>query len=200
MGRRSRGSGLLTVDSRITSNEADFESILERYAALLRSIIARQCPRNLGVDVTDIEQEAKVRLWRALQREKKLDEPASYIYRIAVSATIDAVRRVIARREDQLRTGDADDEEGSISPLPVKDSRPSPEEHAEQGETMAKIAAAIASLPEGRRRAVELHLQGLTVSEIAELLLWSEGKARNLIYRGMDDLREALRREGIVYE
>lgn len=29
---------------------------------------------------------------------------------------------------------------------------------------------------------------------------WTEPKARNLIYRGLEDLRETLRAEGIEYE
>ena len=43
-------------------------------------------------------------------------------------------------------------------------------------------------------------LRHLTLVEIAELLAWSEAKVRNLVYRGLDDLRDALRREGIDYE
>src|SRR5207248_11529829 len=70
-----------------------FERLIERYAALLRSVVAQHCPRGVGVEVADIEQEARVRLWRALEREKDLTDPASYIYRIAVTAAIDAVRR-----------------------------------------------------------------------------------------------------------
>ena len=82
--------------------DARLERLLERHAALLRTLIAQHCPRDLGIQLSDIEQEARVRLWKALQREKELNDPASYIYRIAVSATIDAVRRVLARREDQI--------------------------------------------------------------------------------------------------
>ena len=178
--------------------ENRFEQLLDRYAVLLRTIIARQCPRDLGIQVGDIEQEARLRLWRALEREKNLSDPASYIYRIAVSTTIDAVRRVLARREEQLPMQEEHDD------TPAREFAASPDQApdalAERREVMAKIAAAVAGLPENRRRAVELHLQGLTIPEIAELLGWSEAKARNLVYRGVDDLRGALLREGIECE
>ena len=67
-------------------------------------------------------------------------------------------------------------------------------------ELMSIMARALATLAQDRRRAVELHLQGLTVPEISDLLAWSEARTRNLVYRGLDDLRQALRREGIDSE
>ena len=180
---------------------ARFERLLETYSGLLRSLIAQHCPSNLGIQIGDIEQEARLRLWRALEREKEFASPASYIYRIAVSATIDAVRRVNARREDQLRTADSIDDDEMPAPheSAVEGEVETPHAAAERRELMEKIAQAVASLPENRRRAVELHLQGLTLGDIAALLGWSEAKVRNLVYRGLDDLREALRREGIEY-
>jgi RNA polymerase sigma factor (sigma-70 family) len=165
-------------------------------------LIRRHCPRDLGIQVSDIEQEARVRLWRAVQREKEFDDPASYIHRIAVTTTIDAVRRVIARREEQLRVEDTlgDDEVITHHGNIAADARHSPDSVAEQRELMNAIAEAMSALPEKRRRPVELHLQGFTLPEIAELLNWSEPKVRNLVYRGLDDLRSELRRKGIEWK
>ena len=174
-----------------------FERLLERYSALLRNLILRHCPRDLGIQVGDIEQEARVRLWQALQREKELSDPPSYIYRIAVSATIDAVRRVVARREDQLHVRTAEEETFTDTPGLVASAAQSPEAVAERRQLMAAIAGAVNSLAENRQIAVRLHLQGLTLPEIAELVGWSEPKARNLVYRGLEDLRQMLRRQGI---
>jgi RNA polymerase sigma-70 factor (ECF subfamily) len=180
--------------------EERFERLMERYAALLRSVVAQHCPRHLGVEATDIEQEARVRLWRALEREKELTDPASYIYRVAVTAAIDAVRRVVARREDQLRTETSDDEgTTNVLRLPA-DPAQAPDAVTARRELMDRVAAAVRSLPENRRRTVELYLQGLNLAEIAELLDWTEAKVRNLVYRGLEDLRDALRQEGIDYE
>ena len=41
------------------------------------------------------------------------------------------------------------------------------------------------------------HLAGFGVQEIMEMHAWAVEKARNLISRGMQDLRTALRRRGI---
>jgi len=177
-----------------------FERLMGRYSALLRSVVAQHCPRGVGVEASDIEQEARVRLWRVLEREKELTDPASYIYRIAVTSAIDAVRRVVARREDQFSTDTSDDDQAKdVLTIPADPSH-APDAVTARRELMARIAAAVQSLPENRRRAVELHLQGLSLPEIGELLGWSEAKTRNLVYRGLDDLRDTLRREGIDYE
>jgi len=172
---------------------ARLEELLTRYGVLLRSVIRRHCPRDLGIHTGDIEQEARVRLWRALEREKELPDPASYIYRIAVTTTIDAVRRVVARREEQLEP------EATVAMQLVDDAENRPDVRMDRRELMAGMVKALATLADDRRRAVELHLQGLTLSEIADLQSWSESRARNLVYRGLDDLRQALRREGIEY-
>jgi RNA polymerase sigma-70 factor (ECF subfamily) len=171
-----------------------FEQLVDQYSAILRAHIAQHCPRNLGIQVSDVEQDALVRLWRALRDERNVVDAASYIYRIAVTTTIDAVRRVIARREEQL--ADASDDEAPARP-PITDSRPAPDEVVERRETMKMLMDAIAELPENRRRCVELHLQGFNTTDIAALLGWSEAKARNLVYRGMESLRDILKRKGI---
>lgn len=171
-----------------------FEQLVDQYAAILRSHIAQHCPRHLGISVSDIEQEALVRLWRVVRSEKNVVDAASYIYRIAVTTTIDAVRRVLARREEQF--GDSSDDESSV-PAFAADTKQSPEAIVEQRETMETLMSALAELPDNRRRCVELHLQGFNTSDIASLLGWSEAKARNLVYRGMESLREILKRKGI---
>jgi RNA polymerase sigma-70 factor (ECF subfamily) len=55
-------------------------------------------------------------------------------------------------------------------------------------------------LTENRRITVGLYLQGMTTEEIGGLLGWSEAKARNLVYRGLKDLRRELRALGIDYK
>jgi RNA polymerase sigma-70 factor (ECF subfamily) len=45
-----------------------------------------------------------------------------------------------------------------------------------------------------------MYLAGYTREDIAELMGWSEAKTRNLVYRGLDDLRRALTAMGIGWE
>ena len=182
------------------SIEDRFNALLERHDQFLRNTIARICPKDLGLQFNDIQQEARVQLWRAIESEREITHLGSYIYRIAISVTIKAINRAKARREDQLRLVEEDDEPGggALDSLATDPNR-SPEALAEQRELIAKIEQALARLPENRRLAVGLYLKGMSTEEISDLMEWSEPKARNLAYRGLKDLRDELSAEGIEY-
>ena len=177
------------------------EEILERYGSLLRGAIARSCPRNLGLQFDDIEQEARVRLWRALRTETEIEKPASYLYRVAVTATLDAVRRAVARREEQLWSTVADPISAGLEDRAgAARVEPSPESQAHHRLLLAKVQAVLRRMPARKRSAVGLHIRGFTPEEIARLLGWSEARARSLVYRGLKELRAKLAAEGIEYE
>ena len=194
------GEGEAAAVERTLAREEDgdtrFESILASYGAFLRAAIRRFCPAELSAQAADIEQQARVKLWRALQSEKEIRNLSSYVYRIAATTTIDAVRHAKSLREEQLRMAGEEEDDERITPLPAS-SEASPEAVAIDRERMDKLRQALGRLAENRRRAVQLHLQGMPFQEVGRLLGWSDGKARTLIYRGLDDLRGELRKLGI---
>jgi RNA polymerase sigma-70 factor (ECF subfamily) len=143
-----------------------------------------------GISFEDVEQEARVALWRALQNEREITHPTSYIHKVAITAALRAIRRAKARRETYL-------EEEGFDHLPNAARPPDPEVLARRHETLRKLDGALSRLTENRRLAVSLHLRGLTTDEIADILGWSEPKSRNLVHRGLIDLRRELLAEGI---
>lgn len=177
-----------------------FEDIMDRYGNFLHNTVARLCPKDLGLQFNDIEQEARLRLWRALESEREITSVGSYTYRIAVSVTINAIQRIKSRREEQLNSAEERDEPGSSLHLLTAAASESPETLLERKELIEKIEHALARLAENRQLAVGLYLKGMTTEEIGELMGWSEPKARNLAYRGLKDLRDELRSEGIEYD
>ena len=100
-------------------------------------------------------------------------------------------------RLDALMEQRADEGEIMIVPAPVKDS---PERLTESREAVRKVMSVVAKLPAEQRRAVGMYLQGMTSQDVADLMGWTEPKSRNLIYRGLKELRKLLREEGIDYE
>jgi RNA polymerase sigma factor (sigma-70 family) len=187
--------------SRSASNaESRLGEALERYGSFLRRTLSRLCPPPLKAELDDIEQEARIRLWQALRHEREITYPASYIYRIAVSVTIRAVRRARARREQDLPV-DVDGEAiGGGAAAFQTDTRSSPEAIVERRTWIERIDRARAQLAENRGVAVGLHLQGLTTTEIADLLGWTEPKARNLVHRGLKDLRRYLASDSVEHD
>jgi RNA polymerase sigma factor (sigma-70 family) len=183
--------------SESSSVDARWQSLVEQYAGLLRATISRVCPRQLGLQVDDIEQEARLKLWKALKSERTIESPASYVFKTAARATIDAIRRARARREEQL--GPPPEAGGSARDWEVVDPQASPERQAERALVLSQVQQVLGRLKAERRRALALHLQGFTTEEIGRLLGWTEPRARNLVYRGLKQLREALRAAGIDY-
>jgi RNA polymerase sigma factor (sigma-70 family) len=161
--------------------------------------VRKLCPSTLGITAEEIEQESRVRLWQALRREREITDPASYLYRIAATAAIDAVRRVRARHETSIAgEPDAAADAGVAEILAAPDR--SPEDLVIGREVGDRVVVALSRLADNRRRAVGLHLRGFTSMEIGALLGWTEPKARNLTYRGLSDLRALLRGEEIGNE
>ena len=75
---------------------------------------------------------------------------------------------------------------------------------ADRSDTLVERAAisgpverAMEGLAPDRRTAVSLWLSGYSWKEVAGLTAWSETRTRNLLYRGLDDLRAALRAMGL---
>jgi RNA polymerase sigma factor (sigma-70 family) len=178
--------------------DARFHELLTRYGRLLQRTIAKNCPPGMSASLDDIEQDARIRLWKALQHEKDITHPVAYIYRVAVTATLRAIRRTRARREESISVEESGQDSVSTDifcTIPAT----SPEAAAERQEWMRKIMLCMACLAENRRVAVGLHLQGMTTQQIGDVLGWTEPKARNLVHRGLKDLRRHLRAEGIEY-
>lgn len=170
------------------ADERRIELVLERYAKVLRAAISRTVPQHPGLDFEDLEQEARIRVWKALEAERPTRRLDAYIYRIGVTTAIDAVRKARARREEQL----ADPVAGE-GPEPVAAPPTWPEAVTRRREAVAVVGGCLQRLADNRRRTVGLRLHGLTRSEIAELTGWTEAKIRNLVHRGLKELRDCCR-------
>ena len=71
------------------------------------------------------------------------------------------------------------------------------QEEIQWRESGGQLHREIESLSPDRRKAVRAHRAGFGVREIMELQYWPYHRARNLIARGMADLRRGLRKRGV---
>jgi RNA polymerase sigma factor (sigma-70 family) len=164
------------------------ESVLTRFAAMVRRVGVRHGLSDGDVD--EVFQEVRIRLWRARghEGEQIAAVGTSYLYRTAVSAALDVIRRHRRSREAPL------DEDGDEL---VPAAAGGPEHVLASSELASQVARAIDTITASRRPVVRMHLLGYSRDEIAGLLGWSEAKTRNLLYRGLADLRERLTEWGI---
>lgn len=163
--------------------------LLEKYGALIRRVVARVGGRALQDSRDDVAQAVAMGLWQQVSREQTISHPSSYIYRAAIRETVRAVRQELERLRSHASI---DAEEGPALPSVT----PDPETAAASQELGAQIDRAIATLLPERATAVRAHLAGYSAEEIMQVHGWPYQKARNLIARGMADLRETLKRSG----
>ena len=166
----------------------------ERLAVLVRDygrLIAHAIRHVVGAssrfDVEDVEQQVHVALWKQLRREQTIDHPASYVYKAAVREAVRALRRHRARAEEPL--------ENAAPEIAGPESRP--ERLTEARSMQQQLTEALLTMQPDRARAVRAHLAGFTVDEMMDLYDWTYERARNLIARGMGDLRAELRSRGL---
>jgi RNA polymerase sigma-70 factor (ECF subfamily) len=176
----------------LSGAEQQLEALLASFRDVLRQAIRRIAPPALSANLEDIEQEAVISLWRALAAEREIRFPRSYLYRVAVHATLQAVRRHKARREEPLLPAEETDAEARRAHHEPVDPNPTAEATLLRSEQQERLEAALERLVPNRSLAVKLYLQGLTTAEIGLACGWTEAKARNLAYRGLEDLKRAL--------
>ena len=170
---------------------ASLESALLRFSQMVRRVGARHGLR--GADVDDLVQEVRIRLWRAGDSGERIAGlGTSYVYRTAMTAAVDLIR---GRRRGMNALLEPESRRSDL--VAVRMQR-APDELLEDLELGAAIEAAIEELHVTRRGVVRMFLAGYDRDEIATLLGWTEAKTRNLLYRGLADLRLELTARGIA--
>jgi RNA polymerase sigma-70 factor (ECF subfamily) len=164
------------------------EATVARFQRLIGAIGRRHGLADSDVD--EVMQEVRIRLWRTRGARETLEAMgSSYVHRTAVSAAVDVLRR---RRA--VRTG-----VDATTPLAPHLAlvRDDPAQEAEREELAGRVYACVERLLPTRRPVVRMHLAGYDRREIARVLDCTEGKVRNLLSRGLADLRALLAQRGI---
>jgi RNA polymerase sigma factor (sigma-70 family) len=175
------------------SVEARFESLMAQYDRLIRSIVAR-VGRRMGFRRDsfllreDIEQEVRLDLWKQVARGQMIEFPATYIYKATIRETLRALRRQAARAMDSIESqGVGEKMRDPGDPFQVLMAK----------ERLRAVVLGLRCLTPDRQDAVRAHLAGFQFQEIMVRFGWSYQRARNLISRGMADLRKALDRNDL---
>ena len=161
--------------------DARLGEIVEQYGRLIGSVVGRLMRGRMAHAEDDVRQEVVIALWKRLQNEAPIAHPTSYVSQVARREAIRVLQREARRygEVNEVTEAPARPEDGPLGRL----------ERLELGE---KINRAIGSLAIDRQRAVRAHLMGFDVQEIMRMHGWPYQTARNLVTRGMADLREIL--------
>ncbi len=170
-------------------NTAAFERLVTPHEAMVWRV-CWQLMRHTE-DAQDAMQETMLRAWRSLKNYRGEASFSTWLYRVAVSCCLDALRR----RKPQARQDSMEElgERGFDPP----DRQPGPQEALEKGEQREALRRAMNLLPEEQRIPLVLFaVEGRPYEEIAELMQTSVGTVKSRISRGREKLKQYLRDEG----
>jgi RNA polymerase sigma-70 factor (ECF subfamily) len=173
------------------NKEKEFEALVNRFSRFIKVHIQKFNLQKYGLDPDDISQEVKIKIWKVLHDEKEIKNYASYIKKIVNSSVIDHLRKLkreegIFNHEKQIRISE---QQNYYCP-----------DISEDKHMKEVIGKAVDLLLESRRKVVKLFLLNLTIEEISIFLNWTKDKTRNLLYRGLSDLKAILKEKEIDYE
>ena len=159
--------------------------------AAVNEMVTRKLPRLLALagrllgdadEAKDVAQESFLRIWRQAAHwrsgEARFD---TWLHRVALNLCHDRLRR---RKEQPLS------DEQALEPV---DCAPSPDEQLENLDRSARMAAALAALPERQREAIVLqYYQELSNIDAAALMNISVEALESLLSRARRQLRKQL--------
>jgi RNA polymerase sigma-70 factor (ECF subfamily) len=167
-----------------------FELLVEKYQRKLARLLSRLI-RDPG-EVEDVTQEAFVKAYRALPSFRGDSAFYTWLYRIGIN-TAKNYLVAMGRRAPTSTEIDAEGAEGYESGEQLRDIN-TPESLLLSKEIATTVNAAIESLPEELRSAIQLReLEGMSYEEIAKLMDCPIGTVRSRIFRAREAIAERLK-------
>lgn len=164
----------------VPSIEQEFEQVYHEYYSLVRAAIFRMCGER---DLDDMVQEAFMRVWRARKSFRGHSNPKTWVYRVAINAGIDFLRK--RQREENRRT----EKDFELVASEVKDST----------DHKRTIHKALQFLSEDHRAIIILHFfQDLSLEEISDALEIPPGTVKSRLFYARKALAECLRQLGVT--
>ena len=160
--------------------------LVDQYQHLVYRL-AMQITKNLD-DANDVLQDTFLKVYDSIHSFRQDSAFETWLYRIVVNLSIDAVNRRSRRRESLFSTV------GETAIQQEIDPRQDPTREAEKKELQEWVTQAVNSLSLNHRTVVILHeLQGLSHPQIADILGCSEGTVRSRLHYARKKLRILLR-------
>lgn len=175
-----------------STKDRELERIIDSFSGFMKAQIHSRQVGRLGVDVEDVLQDTRIKLWKIIRNEKEVRHYASYIKKIVDTSVIDYFRKfkreegiyLHERRRRIAENASGYDTDYVFEEMDLKDI----------------VGRAVENLIPNRRRVVRLYLLNMTIEEIALHFRWSASKTRNLLYRGLKDLKRILKEKNVDYE
>ncbi len=181
------------------------ERFLDELSLSVTKIIFASFPGLTSEEKEEIEQEIKLKLLKMAARGKKIGNFRSYVWKMVYSTALDVIANrspAVSLEENAVETeliGQGPSSPGVATPkktpLRAYIDNFTPELAYEVKELRTFVRKAVATLPQRRKSVVLLHIQGMSLEEIASFLGETKPTVRHLLYRGIDSLRKEFRNQ-----
>jgi RNA polymerase sigma-70 factor (ECF subfamily) len=174
----------------LEGNRDIYRELVEKY----QPMIFRTCMGFLHhkEEAEDLTQEVFIQAYQALSTFKGNSSFSTWIYRIAVNASLNKVRKTTKNKLLQRFESFIGGEKSKNFELPIPENE-NPEAILIMDEHRAWVQKALDSLPENQRTAIVLSkYDDLPQKEIAAIMNTTEGAVEALIQRAKANLRDKL--------
>ena len=179
----------ILIERILSGEQKAFEELVDAYQVKVVSTCFKFVRDKL--DAQDIAQEVFIEIHRSIARFRKDSKLSTWIYRIAISKSLDFLRK--KNRKKRFGTlksiFDPDVRHKNLA----SQVRENPEQLLEAGERVALLQEALASLPANQRVAITLSkIEDCSNPEVAEILGTTVSAVDSLIHRGKKALQKKL--------
>ncbi len=168
-----------------TNASSHFETLIREHAKSIGAAVRKVCAQRYAALIPDVEQEIRLALWRQLEAGKKIRSPGSYLYKVALTTALAAIKRQHPTLERPLSLEPVDNEATTVATTTAPGSQ-----SLSVPERAQLLKQCLALVSDDQARALRAYLAGFNHQEVASLFGWSESAARHNIYRGMDALKK----------
>ena len=189
----------LTADSslveRASSGDSDaFESLVAKYQDRVYSIALRMMRR--PEEAEDVTQETFLKVYRSLPAFSGRSAFYTWIFRIAVNASLSRLRSLGRRRDHEVtaQIGSRSDDDDNTAVLDPPSREAGPMEAAEKADSSIQVQRAVDSLGDEDRAVVVLRdFEGLSYDEIAETVGSTRAAVKSRLHRARMELAKKLK-------
>ena len=176
------------IDAARDGDPLAFEQLIHRYEKRVFALTRRMCKN--PADAEEAAQEAFLAAWQGLKFFRGESSFSTWLYRLAVNASIDLLRR------EKRHRGAASLEDEETPDIPDR-SLTTPQDEAERRELQEQIRAGLQELSEEHRQVLVLReMDQLSYQEISDILDLDVGTVKSRIARARDKLRKYLLQSG----
>jgi RNA polymerase sigma-70 factor (ECF subfamily) len=184
--RLSKPMGGIDVVPAEGSESDSFRALVEEHSPMVFRLAFRMTGN--ASDAEDVVQETFLKAHRSLGGFDERARFGTWVYRIAVNAAIDLIRR---RGRGTVVRPAGEDDPPVVETLASKD--PQPDRVALSGQIQRDVAAALTQLSERERAAFVLrHLEGMPIERISEVLKIGPNAVKQTVFRAVQKLRREL--------